>query len=305
MSLDNNVERRLLVAASGLLVCFLLLGGCATTPKDYSTLSDGQLTAEHARTVQEIANAEAEIRSLQAQAAYATTPEQAAAYAISAAIVGSHLKTLRRNQAGAMQEALRRDGQRKSYTAAPPSPTKGSQPQGPPGPQAKHQTLPEIKGKAAAPPVAVSEYAGGSRGHWIDQVLSNGRFVVLEDGSVWEIDPIDTINSSLWLGADNIILAKEDRNDAVCHIINTDSNDSAHGDYLGMVISRAAIDGDFEGWDGDTVFVLDDGTVLKQARHDYTYHYAYCPDVLLVDQGDALILVVDGVDETIGVVVIR
>jgi len=72
-----------------------------------------------------------------------------------------------------------------------------------------------------------------------------------------------------------------------------------------MAILRTQIEGDFEGWDGDTVFVLANGNVLKQLTYNYTYHYAYRPDVILVDRGGMLILVVDGVDETVGVVVIR
>jgi hypothetical protein len=34
-------------------------------------------------------------------------------------------------------------------------------------------------------------------GHWIDAVLDDGRLIRLEDGSLWQVDRIDTIIISL------------------------------------------------------------------------------------------------------------
>ena len=45
------------------------------------------------------------------------------------------------------------------------------------------------------------------------------------------------------------------------------------------------IDGDFEGWDGDTVFILMNGQVWQQSSYSYHYHYAYSPRVLIFKQG--------------------
>jgi hypothetical protein len=42
-------------------------------------------------------------------------------------------------------------------------------------------------------------------GHWIDSVTSDGRIVVLEDGSVWEIDAVDRITTMLWLPTSDIV----------------------------------------------------------------------------------------------------
>jgi hypothetical protein len=36
-------------------------------------------------------------------------------------------------------------------------------------------------------------------GHWIESVSHNGRIIELEDGSVFRVDSIDIIYSSLWL----------------------------------------------------------------------------------------------------------
>lgn len=36
-------------------------------------------------------------------------------------------------------------------------------------------------------------------GHWVQDVSSNGAIVVLEDDSVWSIEPGDRVDTSLWL----------------------------------------------------------------------------------------------------------
>lgn len=41
------------------------------------------------------------------------------------------------------------------------------------------------------------------------------------------------------------------------------------------------VDGEWNGWDGDTVVKLTDGSVWRQTEHHYEYRYAYRPEVLL------------------------
>jgi hypothetical protein len=45
---------------------------------------------------------------------------------------------------------------------------------------------------------------GCESGHWVDSVLSDGEVVKLEDGSVWQIDSGDTVDSSSWLETDDV-----------------------------------------------------------------------------------------------------
>lgn len=45
-----------------------------------------------------------------------------------------------------------------------------------------------------------------SDGHWISSVSNNGKIVVLEDGSVWQIDDVDKIESMLWLPTENVLI---------------------------------------------------------------------------------------------------
>lgn len=41
--------------------------------------------------------------------------------------------------------------------------------------------------------------------HSIESVSSDGRIVTLKDGSVWEVDTVDRVDSKLWLPASEIV----------------------------------------------------------------------------------------------------
>jgi hypothetical protein len=61
--------------------------------------------------------------------------------------------------------------------------------------------------------------SGCESGHWVQDVMSNGEFVKLEDGSVWEIDGVDQIDTMLWLPTTDIIACPD-------KLINTDDNET-------------------------------------------------------------------------------
>jgi hypothetical protein len=46
-------------------------------------------------------------------------------------------------------------------------------------------------------------------GHWIDEVLADGQILKLEDGTLWQVDPGDTITSSLWLPVSDVIVCDD------------------------------------------------------------------------------------------------
>ena len=62
-------------------------------------------------------------------------------------------------------------------------------------------------------------------GHWIESVLDDGRLIRLEDGSLWQVDPIDTVTSSLWLPVSNIITCGN-------RLINEDDDETVHARRL-------------------------------------------------------------------------
>jgi hypothetical protein len=61
-------------------------------------------------------------------------------------------------------------------------------------------------------------------GHWIDAVPNDGRLIRLEDGSLWQVDSIDTVTSSIWLPVSDIIICG--------NRLNEDDNETVHARRL-------------------------------------------------------------------------
>jgi len=76
--------------------------------------------------------------------------------------------------------------------------------------------------------------------------------------------------------------------------------DAPVGGFLGNAI-EARIDGEFEGWDGDTIVKLTNGQIWQQTDAQYTYHYTYNPEVLLFNSGGGWKMRVNGVDRNVRV----
>ena len=66
-------------------------------------------------------------------------------------------------------------------------------------------------------------------------------------------------------------------------------------------VIESYIEGNFQGWDGETTFKLDNGQIWQQDSYSYTYHYAYHPKVLIYRSGGSYIMKVDGVEKSISV----
>ena len=67
-------------------------------------------------------------------------------------------------------------------------------------------------------------------------------------------------------------------------------------------IVETQIDGEFEGWEGETIFKMFNGQIWQQISAEYYYHYAYMPHVLIYKYGKAWHMKVEDVDETIQVI---
>ena len=70
-------------------------------------------------------------------------------------------------------------------------------------------------------------------------------------------------------------------------------------------VIQSNIAGEFTGWEGETIFALDNGQVWQQATYAYRYHYAYRPRVTIVPTPQGHVMQVDGVDAMIFVRRIR
>ena len=66
-------------------------------------------------------------------------------------------------------------------------------------------------------------------------------------------------------------------------------------------VVESKIDGDFEGWEGETIVKLMNGQIWQQTEYHYHYHYAFMPDVLIYKKGTQWKMKVEGVEKSVGV----
>jgi hypothetical protein len=62
-------------------------------------------------------------------------------------------------------------------------------------------------------------------GHWIQTIAGNGEIIKLEDGSIWQVDGVDTVTSSIWLPVSNITICGS-------YLINTDDGEKVSATRL-------------------------------------------------------------------------
>ncbi len=79
------------------------------------------------------------------------------------------------------------------------------------------------------------QYPGGGSGHWIQENIGGGSMIILEDGSIWKVDPLDIIEASLWLPISNITVVISNNGSPGYDylLINTDDGEKAHAKFLG------------------------------------------------------------------------
>jgi hypothetical protein len=70
-------------------------------------------------------------------------------------------------------------------------------------------------------------------------------------------------------------------------------------------VIESKIDGDFEGWEGETIVKLMNGQVWQQSEYYYHYHYSFMPKVLIFRSGSGYKMKVDGIERAIGVTQLR
>lgn len=66
-------------------------------------------------------------------------------------------------------------------------------------------------------------------------------------------------------------------------------------------VIETQIDGDFEGWEGETIVKLMNGQIWQQTEYHYHYHYAFMPKVLIYRSGGGYKMKVEGVEKAVGV----
>ncbi|HEY7090200.1 MAG TPA: hypothetical protein VH518_19035 [Tepidisphaeraceae bacterium] len=77
-------------------------------------------------------------------------------------------------------------------------------------------------------------YAGLGGGHWI-KTNGEGKIIVLEDGSTWEVEAVDQIDSLLWLPVTDIsvVLARDPIGEYRYTLINKEDGEKVLAKYVG------------------------------------------------------------------------
>ena len=66
-------------------------------------------------------------------------------------------------------------------------------------------------------------------------------------------------------------------------------------------VIESQIEGDFEGWEGETIVKLMNGQIWQQSEYHYHYHYAFMPKVLIFRSGGGYKMKVEGVEKAVAV----
>lgn len=133
---------------------------------------------------------------------------------------------------------------------------------------------------------------------------NNGEVVKLSDGSIWEVK---YEYEYLYEYRPEVVICPAQ---GKLHVSGKSLNvvnlappraPTPGGSAASAGVIETRIDGDFEGWDGETIFKLANGQIWQQAAYAYHYHYAYSPAVLIYSSGGTAKMKVEGVSETIAV----
>jgi len=83
------------------------------------------------------------------------------------------------------------------------------------------------------PEVVGKSYAAVGGGHWVRKKIDSGRIILLEDGSLWQINSIDRIDTMLWLPTENIAVLEISGYVGAYRLVNSDAGDDVLAIYIG------------------------------------------------------------------------
>ena len=77
-------------------------------------------------------------------------------------------------------------------------------------------------------------YPGEGPGHWIRENIDHGRYLLLEDRSLWEVDPVGRIEASLWLPTESIVVVVAPTGVLPYRLVNTDSGEAVEARCIAL-----------------------------------------------------------------------
>jgi len=134
---------------------------------------------------------------------------------------------------------------------------------------------------------------------------NNGEIFKLADGSLWEVK---YEYEYLYEYYPNVIICpsrgKLVINGKTLNVEQVGAQKSTPKSQSAGII-ESQIDGDFEGWEGETIVKLMNGQIWQQSEYYYHYHYAFMPKVLIYRSSGGYKMKVDGIEKSVGVIQLK
>ncbi|QYK11470.1 hypothetical protein K0I63_11785 [Shewanella rhizosphaerae] len=133
---------------------------------------------------------------------------------------------------------------------------------------------------------------------------NDGEIFKLDDGSMWEVkyeyEYLYEYYPSVVIcpGKGKLIIGDKSLN---VEMISS-AGQKENGSPSSASTIESQIDGDFEGFEGETIIKLMNGQIWQQSEYWYHYHYSFMPKVLIYKQGGSYKIKVDGIDKSVGVI---
>lgn len=122
-------------------------------------------------------------------------------------------------------------------------------------------------------PEANPQRSGCGVKHWIESVEGDGKFIKLEDDSLWLVDDVDTVITGIWLPISDVVVCGN-------KMINVDDSESARVSLIQSGSSAKAGKGyEVTAATGDDTFVID-GEIFKAKTYCFS-----------VDKGDKVLFI--------------
>ena len=122
---------------------------------------------------------------------------------------------------------------------------------------------------------------------------NDDEIFVLASGSIWQVKYeyeylYEYSPNVVICPAKNILIIKGKQ----LNVIPLSPTSSSSGSSSAVIRSR--IDGDFNGWEGETIYRLQNGQIWQQASYYYHYHYAYSPKVTIYEDSGVFKMIIEG-----------
>jgi hypothetical protein len=129
---------------------------------------------------------------------------------------------------------------------------------------------------------------------------NHGEVVRLSDGSLWEVqyeyEYLYEYSPTVVVCPANGRLHVRGKSLNVRQISAGPSSGGAALPSASSGVIESRIDGEFVGWDGETVFRLQNGQIWQQSSYAYRYHYAYSPRVTIIRLASGYQMIVEGIE---------